>query len=92
MIGLSWNYRGISNPCTVQMLCELNRTRKPDFIFLTETLARNTKISQIKMRLGFEGMVNTDCAGRAGGLAFLWKKADEFSLVGFSQNHIEMAV
>ena len=44
------------------------------------------------MRLGFEGMVNVDCAGRAGGLAFLWKKADEFSLLGFSQNHIDMAV
>ena len=38
------------------------------------------------MRLGFEGMVNVDCAGRSGGLAFLWKKADEFSLLGFSQN------
>ena len=44
------------------------------------------------MCLGFEGMVNVDCAGRAGGLAFLWKKADEFSLLGFSQNHIDMAV
>ena len=92
MIGLSWNCRGFGNPRTIQMLCELNRTRKLDFIFLTKTLARNTKISQIKMRLGFEGMVNVDCAGRAGGLAFLWRKGEEFSLLGFSQNHIDMAI
>ena len=41
---------------------------------------------------GFEGMVNLDCAGHAGGLALLWKKAEEFFLLGFSQNHIDMAV
>ena len=44
-------------------------------LFLTKTLARNTKIGQIKM--------NVDYAGRASGLAFLWKKAEEFSLLGF---------
>ena len=63
MIGLSWICQGVGNPRKVQMLCELNKTCKPDFIFLFENLANSTFIEMIKLKLGFEGAVTMNCIG-----------------------------
>ncbi|RVW81652.1 Transposon TX1 uncharacterized 149 kDa protein [Vitis vinifera] len=56
MIGISWNCRGLGNPRTVLALCEINKSRKPDFIFLIETLVHSTQVEKLKSKLGFEDM------------------------------------
>ena len=92
MIGISWNCRGLGNPRTVLALCEINKSRKPDFIFLIETLVHSAQVEKLKSKLGFEGAFYVDRVGRGGGLTFLWRKTGMFSLLSYSQSHIDMEV
>ena len=71
MIGISWNYRGLGNSRTVLALCEINKSRKLDFIFLIETLVHSAQVEKLKSKLGFEGALCVDRVERGGGLAFL---------------------
>ena len=71
MIGISWNCRGLGNPRTILALCEIKKCRKPDFIFLIETLVHSVQVEKLKSKLGFEGAFYVDRVGRGGGLAFL---------------------
>ena len=43
---LSWNCRGLGNPHTVCALGDLIRSRKPDFLFLSETIFKTNKIEE----------------------------------------------
>lgn len=54
MIVLSWKCRGLGNLHTVSAMKDLTRTHKPDIIFLCETLVHETKVQELKMKLGFE--------------------------------------
>ena len=49
-------------------------------------------IEKLKSKLGFEGVFCVDRVGRGGGLAFLWRKTGMFSLLSYSQSHIDMEV
>ena len=90
MIGISWNCRGLGNHRTVLSICKLNKTHKPDFFILIETHAQATKVESLKQKIGYEAAFCVDSVGRAGGIAILWRKAENMSLLGFSQNHIDM--
>ncbi|XP_060959188.1 uncharacterized protein LOC133030459 [Cannabis sativa] len=54
--------------------------------------AGSDRVDWVGRALGFEGVFVVEAHGLSGGLAFLWKNKDEGSLLGFSQNHIDMKI
>lgn len=92
MIALGWNCRGLGNPATIPFLCELVRARKPNFIFLCETLSSSFAIESIRVRLGYDCAFTVDCHGHSGGLCFLWKDSATCNILNYSQNHIDVLV
>lgn len=68
---ISWNCRGLGNSCTIQILGDLVKSRKPDFIFLSETLVTNKEIATLSVKVGLANFFVVDKVGRAGGLAIL---------------------
>lgn len=87
---LSWNCRGLGAPRTIQFLQELVLRKRPNFIFLCETLCKKVKVEKIRSLLGFEGLVVVEPRGHSGGLVFLWRFKEEAQLLSFSQNHIDL--
>ena len=90
MIGLSWNCRGLGNSCTVRVLTDLLRDRKPTFLFLCETISFGNKIEGFRIKYGFDYCFSIDREGQSGGLAFLWKKQANCQVTGYSRNHIDV--
>ena len=74
MSTLSWNYHGLGNPRTVEVLKDLVRSKKPMFLFLIETLATYNTVERIRGVLSFEGLFMIDREGSSGGLTFMWKE------------------
>lgn len=66
--------------------------RRPNFIFLIETLCLSLKIEEIKNILHYDGFFAVDCHGRSGGLALLWKGVDAIHLLGSSPRYIDAEV
>lgn len=50
---LGWNYRGLGNPRTVRLLGDLLKDRKPDVLFLSETISTASKIEVLRIKFGF---------------------------------------
>lgn len=63
---LGWNCRGLGNSRTVCCLRDLIKTRNPDFVFLSETLVKSDKISEISVSLGFDNNFTVNSEGRGG--------------------------
>lgn len=89
MIILSWNCRGLGHPAAVPFLCGLVNARRPDVIFLSETLSHSTRIEGIRTRLSYDSV---NCVGRSGGLCVLWKSTAVCSILTYSQHHIDLSV
>ena len=68
MMCLSWNCCGLGNPWTVQVLRELVLSKRPNFIFLMETLIEVDKVEAIKKLIRYEGCHVVDNEGHSGGL------------------------
>ncbi|XP_037491756.1 uncharacterized protein LOC119369500 [Jatropha curcas] len=74
--------------------------KKPNFIFLIETLCASNKIAEIQSLLDYDGFVNVDCVGHSGGLAFghsgglalLWKGVSSINLISSSSRYIDVEV
>jgi exonuclease III len=52
-----WNCRGLRNPCTVRDLHHMVQEKKPNFVFLIETLCKRKTMEKIRCKLGFEGLL-----------------------------------
>lgn len=89
---LSWNCRGLGHPLAISTIRELVRVHKPSVIFLFETLASKNKVEEIRSRINFKCCFVVDCVGRSGGLCVLWKEATCFSILNFSNNHIDILI
>lgn len=92
MILLSWNCRGLGNPATVPTLCELVKARKPDMVFLFETLAVASRVEEIRVKLNFQSCFNVSCVGRSGGVCVFWRVSTLCDIVNYSNNHISLFV
>lgn len=92
MIILSWNCRGLGNPAIVPVLSELVKARRPDIVFLSETLAVNSRIEDIRVRLNFQSCFTVNCVGRSGGIYVFWKESSLCNVVSFSNNHIDLII
>ncbi|XP_059451003.1 uncharacterized protein LOC132181787 [Corylus avellana] len=89
---MSWNCRGLGNPRTVRDLCRLVKVKKPEMVFLMETIMGKTKMERIRRRLGFPNMLVVDCVGKSGGLALLWTETIEVEVQNYSSRHINAKV
>lgn len=85
---LSWNYRGLENPQTVQDLCCLVREMKSNMVFFIETKLTTSRLENIKRRLRFEGCFAVEPYGRGGGLARMWTKDTKLKIMSYSLRHI----
>lgn len=66
--------------------------KKPNIIFLCETLSKQDQLEKVKKFLGFEGLLVVDCQGQSGGSALIWRNKEEILLHSFSKNHIDVEV
>jgi hypothetical protein len=89
---LSWNCRGLGNPRTVRDLHQMVKERRPNFVFLMETMCSKQYMDRIKLRLGFDNLFVVDPVGRSGGLALLWYKEDNLEIFNHSRRHIYVVV
>lgn len=87
---LSWNCRGLGNSRTVHVSGDLIKDRKPDFLFLSETLVMNNKLKELSVKFGFKNYFAVDRVGRGGGLAVMWKPNVACKVDNYSQNHINV--
>uniref|UniRef100_A0A803QFT1 Reverse transcriptase domain-containing protein n=1 Tax=Cannabis sativa TaxID=3483 RepID=A0A803QFT1_CANSA len=69
-----------------------NDQKRPNFIFLCETLCKKEKVERFKHAIGFEGMITAEVQGRSGGIAFLWRFQEEAFLQSYDHNHIDMVI
>lgn len=67
MICLSWNCRGMVNPCAIRSLLDLIRDYRPDFIFLSETIFDTEQMLAIKNTIGYDGSCIVGRSGHSGG-------------------------
>lgn len=87
---LAWNRRGLGNSRTVRVLGDLLRSRKPNFVFFSETIAMSNKVEEIRVKYGFSSSFVVDRIGRSGGLAIMWKRSVDYHVVGSSSNYIDV--
>uniref|UniRef100_A0A2N9FS20 CCHC-type domain-containing protein n=1 Tax=Fagus sylvatica TaxID=28930 RepID=A0A2N9FS20_FAGSY len=70
---LTWNCRGVLNPCFRRALNELIKINNPDILILTETRLGGTRAAELAATLPFAGFLCTKTIGFAGGIWCLWK-------------------
>ncbi|XP_015384889.1 uncharacterized protein LOC107176616 [Citrus sinensis] len=92
MSSISWNYRGLGHPRKVQVLMDLVRNKKPDFLFLMETLCSREKLESLKLNLGYVNLFTVNKVGRSGGLALNLKLAYKVQLLNFGRTFIDVQV
>ncbi|KAM6599952.1 hypothetical protein CsatA_019561 [Cannabis sativa] len=66
--------------------------KKPNFIFLCETLCRKEVVERIRVAIGFDGLFAVDAIGRSGGVALLWRNNGDINLLRFAHNYIDVEV
>ena len=70
---LSWNYRGLGNPWTVQALKSAVKIEEPDLVFFMETKLLEDAMKGKKYEVGFTQGLIVPSDGKTEGLALLWK-------------------
>ena len=50
------------------------------------------KIEELHIKLGFSGKFAVNSIGHSGGLAMLWDSSLSCSILGFSNNHIDLII
>ena len=66
---LSWNCRGLGNPCTVQELTRLVRVKAPAAVFLMETWSNEDYLEILRCKLQFSNKFVVRSNKKGGGLA-----------------------
>uniref|UniRef100_A0A803NGS4 RNase H type-1 domain-containing protein n=1 Tax=Cannabis sativa TaxID=3483 RepID=A0A803NGS4_CANSA len=74
------------------LLVDLVIQKRPNLVFLCETLCRKNLVEKLRVAIGFEGMVASDARGHSGGVALLWRFSDEVVLLGYSLNYIDLKI
>ncbi|KAK1360251.1 hypothetical protein POM88_044725 [Heracleum sosnowskyi] len=92
MNALAWNCQGLGSPGKIQFLQDVTRIEKPNFIFLSETISSYVKMEKLCHNLGYEGLIVVEPQGKSGGIAMLWKNAENVNLLSFSRSHIDVSV
>jgi hypothetical protein len=89
---LSWNCRGLGNPCIVQKLAHLVWAKDPSAVFLCETWSNDEHLEHLRCRLHFNNKLLVLSNKKGGGLALFWNKSFDLSVLSYSCNHIDTVV
>jgi hypothetical protein len=89
---LSWNCRGLGNPCTVQELTRLVRAKAPSAVFLIETWSNEDYLEILRCNLQFSNKFVVHSNKKGGGLALLWNVDLNVSIKSYSHNHIDAVI
>lgn len=89
---ICWNICGLGNPQSVQVLRDIITLKRPKFLFLLETKAKQARVEFVRRSLDFSGCFAVDSVGIRGGIAFFWKDQDSIRVIGSSQNFIDVEV
>ncbi|KAK1367590.1 hypothetical protein POM88_033682 [Heracleum sosnowskyi] len=88
---LSWNCRGIGNPCTVNALRGWCWRDRPNFIFLMVTKNDGKRLERVQNKCGFSEGVSINSVGNSGGMGFWWRDVNVV-LCSYSAHHFEVNV
>ena len=86
---LSWNYRGLRNLQTVNVLAKVVNKEEPIIVFLMETKLKKDWLDLIKEKCKMKNCFVGPSIGNSGGLILLWKEDFRVDVKTFSQNHID---
>ena len=89
---LSWNCRGLGNPCTVQELTRLVRAKAPSAVFLIETWSNEDYLEILRCNLHFSNKFVVHSNKKGGGLALFWNVDLNVSIKSYSHNHIDVII
>jgi len=67
-------------------------SRNPNAIFLSETKVDSSRIESIRGEIKFDECFAVDRLGMRGGLVVFWKGPEIVTLIGYSQNHVNLEV
>jgi exonuclease III len=70
---LTWNYRGVLNPCFRKALLDTLHINNPEILILTETRLGGDRAAELARSFPFDGFLCTNTIGFAGGIWILWK-------------------
>ncbi|XP_019163176.1 PREDICTED: uncharacterized protein LOC109159529 [Ipomoea nil] len=76
----------------VQEVVDLVSKKKPEFVFLMETMVDGSHAERLRVKLGFEGCFAVDSERQRGGMCFLGAKNNCARLIKYSHNHIVLKV
>ncbi|KAI5583896.1 hypothetical protein BDE02_06G046900, partial [Populus trichocarpa] len=65
---------------------------KSNIIFLSENLVDANRIDSLRVDIKYDWCFMMDRMGRGRGLAVFWKNLELVSLLGYSNNHVDMSV
>ena len=80
MKALTWNYRGLGNPLTVDTLQDWCWRECPNIVFLMEAMLADYDLMKICNRRGFNNGVRLSNKGCSGGMGFWWDNLDVYIL------------
>jgi exonuclease III len=89
---LTWNCRGVLNPCFRRALLELLHINDPAILILTETRLGGARAAELAKSFPFDGFLCTNTIGFAGGIWILWKSAAvELELLTSTEQEIHVS-
>ncbi|KAK9677866.1 hypothetical protein RND81_11G172600 [Saponaria officinalis] len=89
------NISDVSNYISAEVvngLRDLLRREAPAAVFLCETKLSSREMDRVKEKLEDYGGLAVDCAGRSGGVAFLWRKDVKCELRSMAQHYMDFTV
>lgn len=89
---LSWNCRGLGNPCAVQALQRLIFSKDPTIVFLCKTKSRVVCMERLRVKFQFDSSFSVASRGRSGGLCVFWEEETNLGFRSYSNNHIDLGV
>jgi hypothetical protein len=69
---LTWNCRGVLNPCFRRALLDLLKINSPAILVLTETRLGGSRAQDLAKTFPFDGFLCTNTIGFAGGIWIMW--------------------
>ena len=68
------------------------KEKKPNFLFIMETISKKEHMERLRVTFGYEGLFMVEPVGRSRCLALFWRVAEELKIQNYSRRHINAIV